>query len=99
METIQGLTCITWAFKYIDDGSKKAQTNRRNMKDAVGRQHLETPMLDTKTVTKGRTEYCDILLISSDIKRYEEQTVKMYPEPNFTKSVRHWKGESKTYQL
>ena len=69
--TVQGVKCIVWLYNKNDDElSKAAKRAKRKEKDAVGRENLDIPMLDTKSEGSDRV-YCDIIINTSHLDEWE----------------------------
>ena len=56
--------CIDWCFPNNVKGEK-----RKAIKDKIGRGHLDTVMLDSKSL-KGKRVYCDAIFISENISKW-----------------------------
>jgi hypothetical protein len=73
--TIHEVKCIVWSFTSMaGDNTEKKQ--RKQLKDRLGLEHQNVPMLDTKGVGLDR-EYCDIIVHSDSITAWEA-TIRDY---------------------
>ena len=66
---VQGVQSIVWLFT-SNARSKKETVRRQQLKDKVGKIHVDTVMLDTKRKGSHYT-YCDVLIFSENIKTWE----------------------------
>lgn len=69
---VQGVKAIVWMFTNKKGGklSNKEVIRRQQLKQKVGRVHLDTVMLDTKSKGSNRI-YCDIIIFSNNIGAWE----------------------------
>ena len=86
--------CIEWTFPSLpDDKSKidKERARRRKIKDLVGADHLDTPMLDSKIGLNGK-EYCDIIILTEYLSEWESTMMDHYES-------RSYRFEKKTHRV
>ena len=88
MVTISGVRCVEWNFQTIPDDMSKAnkdkeRARRRRIKDYVGLENLDTPMLDSKMGRNG-SEYCDILIITEQTSEWEAAMIAHFSSLGYT---------------
>jgi hypothetical protein len=75
--SVESVPCICWTFTNIDDTSAKANKQRKKVKDAIGYQHIDVPLLDSKQGKQGK-EWCDIILFTKHHVEWEEAMENHY---------------------
>jgi hypothetical protein len=63
---VQGVDCIVWMFDNVENPTRQEKKRRKVLKQKVGCDNLETPMLDCKGSGSG-LEYCDVIIKSDNI--------------------------------
>jgi hypothetical protein len=70
LREVEGINCIVWKCETGNmQTGKKAKSEgkrRKNVKDRVGKEYKNMPMLDSRQVMQD-LEYCDIIIYSSSI--------------------------------
>lgn len=74
---VEGVSCVSWTFHDIDDNSSKATKRRRDVKNAVGTNLHDVPLLDSKHILNGRA-YCDIIIFTKHIDKWEKVICQYY---------------------
>ena len=67
---VHGVPCIVWQWLDSESVSKSERTKRTRKKESVGKEYQDTPMLDMRSY-KNSLEYCDIVVILSDIENFK----------------------------
>ena len=57
-----GVRCINLSFNDMGDDSNAAQNRRKKVKESLGLNHLDTPMIDYKSGQNGK-QMCDIIMM------------------------------------
>ena len=87
--TLQGVLCIVWNALQLPEDTKEAdklKTARRKLKDTVGKDNLDTFMLDTKHqrgAVGNEREYCDLILITEMIGAWEKCMTDYYKKMEY----------------
>ena len=70
--TIADTQCIEWTFPTLPGGSadNAERCRRRRIKDYVGLEHLNTPMVDSRVDKNGRN-HCDIIVVTDHLSEWE----------------------------
>jgi hypothetical protein len=82
---INGVQCVEWKFPALPDDKAQAErerARRRRIKDYVGSEHLDTPMLDSKTSRNG-SEYCDIIVVTEHLTTWEQTMSAHYTSKGY----------------
>ncbi len=58
---IKGLKCIEWHFP-----EKMDKPQKQNLKDTIGKENYDMPMLDKKA-GKGKSIYCDAIFVTENV--------------------------------
>ena len=78
IDAVEGVDCIVWNYNSSDTPlSNKQKRDRRKIKDTTWLQHLNTPMLDLKRDGE-KLVYCDLLICSKDIRKWESVICKHF---------------------
>ena len=77
--TVEGVKCLVWHQNTSSNHLKKVTKKElKTKKDELGAANLETPILDTKLVNNNEYEYCDALIHSQHIDKWETAIRKQY---------------------
>ena len=76
--TVEGVPVIVWRWLPTDKkADKEEKRNRKTMKNKIGQENMDKPMLDMKMTSKG-LQYCDIVLRSSKITKWQTSIRSFY---------------------
>ena len=82
--TLENNKCIVWCFPELSgENESKEKARRRRVKDYVGLEHLDTPMLDSKTTRSGQA-YCDVIMMTDHISKWEDIMLDHYANIGYT---------------
>ena len=86
---VSGIECIVWDFVESDLSDQKAvdkeKARRRKLKDTLGKDLKDIPLLDSTTGMQGK-EYCDAIVYSDVINLWEELFTETYQKEGYTRS-------------
>ena len=91
---VNGVKCIIWD---VVDAQDDPCSRRKRLKDTV---REDVPMLDTKIGKGGHREYCDAIIVTNDVSKWEEYMVDQYSPPTY-ECIRkpYGRKDSISYQL
>ena len=78
---IQGVSVIVW--KYNSGGNKTLKRKRKQLKEKVGAEFPDKPMLDQQS-KKGRLEFCDIVFTTENVNDWREAVKTFYKKHTIT---------------
>ena len=86
--TISGNKCIEWNFPDMSaDHDSKEKARRRRIKDYVGMEHLDMPMLDSRNTRSGPS-YCDVIVMTEHMELWKTLMTDYYGHGGCTMELR-----------
>ena len=88
--SVHGVRCLVWSIKTTTrDTNRSTKARVKREKEKLGKTYKDTPILDF-CFTEGHQEYCDIIIHSNNLSKWENSIRKKYR--NLKQDTKSMKG-------